>query len=977
MQTKHKKITWKILLAMFSAVLVILAFILFIQDNSKRAAQISLQSLKDATVQSAYRIDEILNRSMNELNLAANLYEELLKSSEVTAESLQMLTDLTSFNYIEFTNSSGIDLTPHGETADVSQRDYFIDGMNGNNGVCIVFDSKITNENLVVFYTPLHCNNEIIGVLTGSYNEKYMADILYNTFFGEDSKSFLCLQDGTIIASLSENYASKSIFESKNFSKGLSQSAEDGLRNALLNGENYEFQYNGSYGTGNAYAAFLGNSKWVLVQTFPSQVTSRFIQSANNAGIILLIELAAIFITYIIIILITNWIRNKNLIQENTDMSYVIDGIIQIYKVFVLVDLNSNTYKYIAGTKPRYEHLAKSGCYDNFKDRIVESVIDKDEKASIEKLLGKEALQKNMNKDNPHLRYEFHTNREKGKWDGINLICLKRQNGIPTEILFTYQDVTKMKEREQRGFDALKEAYQAVESANQAKSSFLSNMSHDIRTPMNAIMGMTAIASMNINDPDRVKDCLNKITVSSQHLLGLINEVLDMSKIESGKLVFSYEEFNLSDVVENMVTMFLPQTKAKNQHFNVNIAEIEHEEVIGDSMRLQQIIVNIIGNSVKFTQDGGNISFGISEKPSGMHGYGCYVFTFEDNGIGMEESFIDKIFEPFVRAKNSSENKIEGTGLGMPIVKNLVQMMNGNIKVESKLNEGTKFTVTVYLQLNHSKHDDLKGLENLTVLVADDDKFACESACSALTEIGMISDWVLSGEEAIEKILDAHSKSNDYSAVILDWKMPGMDGVETARAIRQKIGSEVPIIILSAFDYSVVEQEARAAGVNAFISKPLFRSRLVYVMKSLTIGSEEEYTEIEDLQSRNYSGKRVLLVEDNDINMEIAEELLSQTGVSVDKAANGRIAVDRINEMPEGYYDLVFMDIQMPQMNGYEAASAIRASARKDLKTLPIIAMSADVFMDDIKRTQDAGMNGHVSKPVEIKNLLKALDEWI
>lgn len=570
----------------------------------------------------------------------------------------------------------------------------------------------------------------------------------------------------------------------------------------------------------------------------------------------------------------------------------------------------------------------EQGDYAILRKRIINMVEDEKERKRLSLLLRKKALQKNL-AETSYLRYEYCTKPDNDKWDGINLICVKRVDGVPTEILLAYSDVTKAKRNEIRSYEALKQAYQAAESANRAKSDFLSSMSHDIRTPMNAIMGMTAIAAMNIENPERLKDCLNKITISSRHLLGLINEVLDMSKIESGKMDFAEEEFNLSDVVESIVTMFLPQAQAKKQYFKVNISDVTHEEVIGDSMRLKQIFVNILGNAVKFTEEGGNILFGINEKTSTIRGYGCYVFTFEDTGIGMDESFMEKLFEPFTRAKDSRTSKIEGTGLGMPIVKNLVQMMNGDIQVESKLNEGTKFTVTVYLKLNRYKQEDVEGLENLAVLVADDDQFACENACSVLKEIGMNADYVLNGEAAVDKLLEAQRNNNDYSAVILDWKMPGMDGVETAKAIREKIGEE------------------------------------------------EEHTEIEELQSKDYSDKRVLLVEDIEINMEIAKELLTQTGVAVETAMNGRLAVERVHEMPAGYYDLIFMDIQMPEMNGYEATKAIRASEREDLKTIPIIAMSADVFMDDIKRTQDVGMNGHVAKPIKIENLMEALDEWI
>lgn len=978
MQISSKKRIRNIIFVALVMLSVIFAFILFLKDNNRRAIAISVKSLRDSTTLSAQRIDEILERCEKEINTLASLYEEILEEEDVSAEDLGALADNSSFGDVEYVDKDGIDMTAEGKTADVSDRHYFQEGMKGNSGIDVVFHSRITNENRVVFYAPLYYEGEIAGVLTGAYEEMQMEGVLHNTFFDEDSRTFLCMRDGTVIAGCNKDYSTENIFASESFNSGLTADVEQELRAALLTGEEYEFQYNGTGGTGNAYVIPLEKSEWVLIQTFPSQVTAQFIQDANRAGICLLAMLIIIFTVCLIVLQVVGWRQKKKLVLENIEKSYVVDGITQLYKIFVQVDLEQGTYKYLAGTRPRYSHFPREGSYDAFRNHVIALVEDEDDRKTMEELLTKEGLRERFReKDTNYLRYEHRNKMEKGKWDGLNLICLKRVKGVPTEMLFTCQDVTKVKEQEQRGYDALKEAYRAVERANQAKSEFLSNMSHDIRTPMNAIMGMTAIAAMNIENPERIKDCLSKINTSSQHLLGLINEVLDMSKIESGKMVFAEEEFNLSDVVERIVSMFLPQTQAKNQQFKVNIADITHEEIIGDSMRLQQVFINILGNAVKFTPEGGTITFDICEKASGIRGCGCYVFTFEDTGIGMEESYLDKLFEPFVRADNSRTGKIEGTGLGMPIVKNIVQLMNGDIQVESKPNVGSKFTVTVYLRLSHSKSDDVECLTDLSVLVADDDQFACENACSVLNEIGMLADWVLSGEAAIEKLLEAQSGSREYAAVILDWKMPGMDGVETAREIRAKIGDKVPIIILSAFDYSDIEQEARDAGVNAFISKPLFRSRLVYVLKSLMQTGEEEASEIEQLQNRDYSGRRVLIVDDIEINLEIAEELLRQTGVTVEKAVNGRQAVERVREMPAGYYNLVFMDIQMPEMNGYEAAAAIRASEREDLKTLPIVAMSADAFMDDVKHAEDVGMNGHVAKPLVIENLLKALETWI
>jgi signal transduction histidine kinase/CheY-like chemotaxis protein len=978
MKTNDKREIRKVLLVLLAVASVMLAFFLFLQDTNKQSASISIKSLKDSATQSALRIDEVLDNGQAAIGLTADLYELMLQNPKVEQEDLKELADESPFNYIEFVDKNGFDLNAAGETFDVSDRNYYIDGMNGGSGIDVILDPRNDTEHLIVFYTPLSYKHETIGVLLGIYKESQMQEILYRTFYGEESRTFLCTRDGSVIASYQEGTSPDTIFAPDNFNGSLSEQVEQELRDAIANGEEYAFQYQGSAGTANSYVTPLSQSDWVLVQTFPSQATNQIIQGANRAGLRLLAELVIIFVVCFLVVQIAASIQRKKLLKTNQEQASVIDGIMQLFGAFVLVDLEQDTYQYMEGSHPRQSDFPMEGSYENFRSFVSALLKNEEDSEKLKIVLGKEEIQKNLDRNTSYLRYEHQIKSDTEKWDSLNLICLERVDGVVSKVLFTYQDVTSVKEQEQRNYEALRDAYRAVESANQAKSTFLSNMSHDIRTPMNAIMGMTAIAAMNIENPDRVKDCLNKITVSSQHLLGLINEVLDMSKIESGKMIFAEEEFSLSDVVDRIVTMFLPQAQEKQQEFKVNIADITHEEVIGDSMRLQQILVNILGNAVKFTQNGGRIIFGISEKPSDIQGCGCYVFTFEDNGIGMDEAFLDKIFEPFVRADNSRNGKLEGTGLGMPIVKNIVQMMNGDIQVESKLNEGSKFTVTIYLKLNHLKRNDVAGLENLAVLVADDEQMSCESACVILKEIGMDADWVLSGDEAIQKLLQAQEEKKDYAAVILDWKMPGKDGIETAREIRSKVGEEVPIIILSAYDYSSIEQEAKAAGINAFISKPLFKSRLIYVMKSLMLGEEEEHTEVDQLQSRNYEGKRVLIAEDNELNMEIAEELLRQVGVEVDTAVNGRMAVERVREMPAAYYDLILMDIQMPEMNGYEATMAIRQTAmREDLQTVPIVAMSADAFTDDVRHAKEVGMNDHLAKPVEIDKLISILDKWI
>ena len=551
--------------------------------------------------------------------------------------------------------------------------------------------------------------------------------------------------------------------------------------------------------------------------------------------------------------------------------------------------------------------------------------------------------------------------------DGDNVVVIGTRN---------VDDLIK-KERAQEM--ALQAAYDAAEAANKAKTDFLSNMSHDIRTPMNGIIGMTAIAASHIDDRERVQDSLQKITMASKHLLSLINEVLDMSKIESGKVQLVEEEFNLSDLVDNLIAMTSSQVKEHHHELKVNISNLTHEEVIGDSLRIQKVFTNIMGNAVKYTPDGGEIRLSISEKPSNQAKVGCYEFIFEDNGIGMRKEFVDRIFEPFSRADNDRVAQIQGTGLGMSISRNIVRMMGGDIKVESILGVGSRFTVTFYLRLQDTEDIQYDKFVNLDVLVADDDKLSLESCCSVLDDLGMRTKGVATGEEAVQEVVQCHEQNKDYFACIIDWKMPGMDGIETTRAIRKEVGNDVPIIIISAYDWSDIEQEARAAGANAFISKPMFRSRLVKTF--CTLMDEEVQQEpvmtMDDLASMELSGYRALLVEDNELNVEVATVILEMTGLSVERVSDGTEAVDRMNECEDGYYDIVFMDIQMPKMNGYDATRAIRAINRNYCRQVPIVAMTANAFAEDVQAAKTVGMNGHIAKPLELKTLLGVLQKWL
>ncbi len=522
----------------------------------------------------------------------------------------------------------------------------------------------------------------------------------------------------------------------------------------------------------------------------------------------------------------------------------------------------------------------------------------------------------------------------------------------------------------------LEKAEKAATSANKAKSEFLSSMSHDIRTPMNGIVGMTAIAIANVHDMARVQDCLKKISLSSRHLLGLINDVLDMSKIESGKLSLNIDILSLRDVMENIVNIVQPQIKEKRQHFDIFIQDIESEEVCCDGVRLNQILVNLLSNAIKFTPEEGTINVYLfqEESPKGSDYVRCH-FRVRDNGIGMSPEFQKKIFETFSR-EDTKVQKIEGTGLGMAITKFIVSMMGGTIEVESEQGKGSEFHVIIDFERATIQEVDMV-LPSWRLLVVDNNEDLCRSATSALKEIGVQAEWVLDGEKALRKIEENHKRNTDYEIVLLDWKMPGMNGLETTRGIRKIVGDELPILIISAYDWSEIEDEARAAGVQGFISKPLFKSNLYLGLSRYVEGAPDEDEQVNALEEeRDFGGLRILLAEDNDLNWEIAEDILTDVGFEVEWAENGKICVEKFEQSAPGYYDAVLMDIRMPVMNGYDAAKAIRALNRADAR-LPIIAMTADAFSEDIQRCLECGMNEHVAKPIDIEKLMKLLKRYL
>ena len=522
----------------------------------------------------------------------------------------------------------------------------------------------------------------------------------------------------------------------------------------------------------------------------------------------------------------------------------------------------------------------------------------------------------------------------------------------------------------------LEDALAAAQHANRAKTTFLNNMSHDIRTPMNAIIGFTSLAAAHIDNTEQVKDYLTKIATSSNHLLSLINDVLDMSRIESGKVKIEEKECSIPEILHDLKTIVQADIMSKQLDFYIDTVDVINEHVMCDRLRLNQILLNLLSNAMKFTKPGGMVSVRILQKRNAPEGYADYEFQVKDTGIGMSPEFLKNVFEPFERERASTISGIQGTGLGMAITRNIVDMMGGSVSVESEVGKGSTFTVSLQFKTCSGpvRQEMIPELLGLRALVADDDFNTCSSVTKMLSDIGMRPDWTTSGKEAVLRVKLAGEQNDEYAVYIIDWLMPDMNGVEVVRRIRGLIGEKTPIIILTAYDWADIEEEARKAGVTAFCSKPIFLSELREVLESpFAVKNQEEVPQ----ETISFERKKILLVEDNELNQEIAVEILKEAGFSVDVADDGVVAVERMKTAEQGQYDLILMDIQMPVMDGYEATRQIRALENPDIAGIPILAMTANAFQEDKKAAIEAGMDGHIAKPIDVSKLFGILGEII
>ncbi len=952
---------------------VVTLVLLFMRQNSRRIADQNEQYLEDAAFQTAESMDRLFENASKSIRMVSYLYQLQLDEPAFDYHILNSMAQMTPFDYLRFVGPDGVSWSGDGEQVPCGDREYYLEGFQGSTGACFLPESRFTSGSVLIFYTPLYYDWEIIGVVCGLMEEQTLAERMEGYLFDMPSDTFLCLRDGTIAA-----FSGEPLPEGQDMTLsgvlGDRQPTADVAR-ALEEGRSCTFRYDSDAGLVVACLLPLERSEFMLMRVFPPAAGKMLTERANQSALWLEIALIVVFLIFISLLFIDHMRSNRKLSQEKEDLGQIVNSVKRLYQRFVVFDLDNDSYEYLEEGDISALGIPVRGRYSDWLSAFrAKHDASPDYWTNMDNMTV-DHLRTALTQENWFDHGEYRVGPD--RWERLSLIRLDTGEHT-SRILGAVEDITESRRRDEESRLALEEAFRASEAASRAKSEFLSRMSHDIRTPMNAIIGLTAIMGTHLDDRDRTLDCLSKINASSKHLLGLINEVLDMSKIESGKLELAENEFSLSNLTDCLLGIVQPMIRAKHQDLTVHIRSLVHENVVGDDLRLQQVCVNILSNAVKYTGEGGHITMTLTELPGKQPLLGEYEFVFEDDGIGMSPEFLQRVFTPFERADTEHTKNIQGTGLGMSIAQSIVRLMGGSILVESELGKGSRFTVRVSLRLQERNEDAEERLLGLPVLVADDDQVACESTCLLLDELGMQGEWVLTGQEAVERAVEHHKRNEDFFAVILDWKMPGMDGLETTKAIRKEIGPEVPIIILSAYDWSDIESEASAAGVDAFIGKPLFKSRLRGVFVDLMSDSPSDSTNALDaVKEHDYTGRRVLLVEDNPLNQEIAKEILEMTGLKVDLAENGKEAVERFGASSAGEYDMIFMDIQMPLMNGYEATRAIRSLSREDAARIPIVAMTANTFSEDVLMAQAAGMDQHIAKPLDLDRLNATLEKFL
>ena len=888
------------------------------------------------------------------------------------------------FSEFYFLAGDGSVMTPDGLRDGVDMEEVRT-ALAAGEGPVMVGESLPDGKGVTVFAVPVQpgkYGNFAYEAVAVSYTNEDIANSLKVDAFSGNAKCFVIHNDGSVLLSTQTggsvfgNYLSYLTAASD-----LEEGELAGIRKDWESGTTGLFQC--KIGDVNYCILYqpVGYQGYMLLSVVPQSVVSAGFLSVQKTTMLVLV---VIFLLVGILVLMPILLRNRKQyrrsrmeLQYRESMFDVLSN--NVDDIFIMLDIEEQRVDYISPNVERLLGIPQQEVKENI--RVMEKCA-----VNYNVVIPKAELEEIPLNGSRYWECEYmHQNTGERRWYRMTMYHMNIQD------LTKYIVVLSDRTQDQQMTTQLQEALAAAKSANEAKSNFLSNMSHDIRTPMNAIVGFSMLLEKDAEHPDKVREYTRKITASSHHLLSLINDVLDMSKIESGKTSLNVERFSLPVLLEELSIIITPQAKAKFQTFKIQVHGVLPEQVVGDKLRLNQILLNLLSNAVKYTQEGGDILFTVSALIEDSQQYVKLRFEVRDNGIGMSEEFQKHVFMPFSREVSSVTNKVQGTGLGMAITKNLVDLMGGIIQVESKPGEGSTFTVELSFVLpEQEKVEALIGQKIARMLIADDEEDVCMAVKAMMHDTGVDVFYVTNGEDAVRAAVSAERRGEGFQVILLDWKMPGLNGVETARRIREEIGEHVPILVLTSHDWSEIEDEARAAGISAFMSKPFFVSTFWQTIKPLFADLTAQQAKTQQAgdgsgismengagEMRVMEGRHFLVAEDNELNAEILTEMLDLEGASCDLAVNGAEAVEMFTASAPGDYDMILMDVQMPVMNGYEATRRIRSSGHPLATRIPIVAMTANTFAEDVRNALDAGMDGHLAKPIDMEAVRKMIGDLL
>ena len=947
---------------------IVLGVFRYFRFVSKTVYEESVSHLTEVFHQSDNMMRELTDKNLTYLHIWGENLQDILSEDEIR-DYIKKAQEDTGFLEFFFLSADGDYKMATGETGYLGLQENMEEEIRQGNDV--IANAAVPGKSqLLIFATP-----KAHGIYQGfeydaiaiAYENSDIVDVLDISAFDGNAQSFMIHPDGRVVVDhSSEAWGNVYNFfgilrEHSDMSEkeinALLEKFKAGRTDAMLlnlDERNYYLVYEKS-----------DIQDWMFLGLVQADIVNASMNRLQRSTIFfvsaIVFCIAALFISLIIQ-------KNRiNLRRKDTEILYR-DELFQklsmnVDDVFLMLDAKTYQADYVS---PNVEKLLGITVEQIHKDICILGKLHSEKKEDPEK----NYLEEIQVQEQREWDFEYvHLKTGEKRWFH-NIVMGSEVNGKRKYILVMSDRTSDWKMNQ-----ALSEAVHAAETANQAKSTFLSNMSHDIRTPMNAIIGFTTLAVSNIDNQERVQDYLGKILSSSNHLLSLINDILDMSRIESGKIHLEETEVSLSDVLHDLKTIISGQIHAKQLELYMDVMDVTNEDVYCDKTRLNQVLLNLLSNAVKFTPAGGTVSVRLKQYPKAVKGSKLYEIRVKDTGIGMSQEFVQKIFSPFERERTSTVSRTQGTGLGMAITKNIVDMMGGTIEVQTEQGKGTEFIVCLPLRIQSERQriEKIAELEGLKALVVDDDFNTCDSVTKMLVRVGMRSEWTLSGKEAVLRARQSMELGDAFHAYIIDWRLPDMNGIEVTRQIRS-LGDDTPIIILTAYDWSDIEAEARAAGVTAFCAKPLFMSD---IRDTLMTAIGQSQAEVEDSilpeAGSDFRGRCILLVEDNELNSEIAVEILKEYGFLVDTAENGAEAVEKVKNSTPGKYDLVLMDVQMPVMNGYEATRQIRALDDPALSGITILAMTANAFDEDRKKALEYGMDGFLSKPIVIEELISTL----